>query len=209
MRTATAVAGMLASAVIGAMAGGWIISTRADQQTHQWPTDEEHSALSRIPAGDLAGAEVAHMSAALGNPLGEGPDVIADGKRLFATMNCAGCHGYGGPGGMGPNLTDSQWDFGGTPMEIYKSIYEGRAKGMPAWGHALPPETIWKLTAYVHSLGGGVPPSKAQDARHGDFVAEQRDTAGSPAGDAADAESRTEDHSRAGNAAADAEHDTK
>ncbi len=55
---------------------------------------------------------------------------------------------------MGPALNDDYWRYGGTPVEIYKSIYEGRPKGMPAWGVALPADRIWVLTSYVISLGG-------------------------------------------------------
>ncbi|MBW3567920.1 MAG: cytochrome c, partial [Proteobacteria bacterium] len=32
-------------------------------------------------------------------------------------------------------------------------IVQGRANGMPGWGHMLPPEQIWKMTAYIEALG--------------------------------------------------------
>ena len=102
------------------------------------------------------------------NPYGDSPAAIADGKRLFTAMNCAGCHGYTGAGGMGPPLNDHYWRYGGAPAQIYKSIYEGRPKGMPAWGHALPADQLWKLTAFVSSLGGGVAPENAVAALRGD-----------------------------------------
>ena len=35
---------------------------------------------------------------------------------------------------MGPSLQDSRWHFGGTPGEVFQSIYEGRPDGMPSWG---------------------------------------------------------------------------
>ena len=85
-------------------------------------------------------------------------------------MNCAGCHGYGAKGGMGPNLTDTYWRYGGTPVLIFKSIYEGRPQGMPAWNPALPPEEIWKLVAYIESLGGAYQASQTQAAMQGDRV---------------------------------------
>jgi hypothetical protein len=40
---------------------------------------------------------------------------------------------------------------------------------MPAWGKALPPESLWELTAYVGSMGGGIPPDQAQAALQGDY----------------------------------------
>ena len=68
-------------------------------------------------------------------------------------MNCAACHGYDLKGGMGPDLTDTYWRYGGSPADIYKSIFEGRPQGMPAWGRALPPAMIWKVVG-VHRVEG-------------------------------------------------------
>src|SRR5437764_7001810 len=36
---------------------------------------------------------------------------ISQGQRLFAWMNCSGCHSHGG-GGMGPPLRDDEWRYG-------------------------------------------------------------------------------------------------
>ncbi len=77
---------------------------------------------------------------------------VAEGKRLFASMNCAGCHGYTGGGGMGPDLTDRYWRYGGRPSDIYRTIFEGRPQGMPGFGKAITSQDIWKLAAYVRSL---------------------------------------------------------
>jgi cytochrome c oxidase cbb3-type subunit 3 len=91
---------------------------------------------------------------------------VAEGKRLFAAMNCAGCHGYDGSGGMGPDLTDRYWRYGGRPGDLYHTIFEGRPKGMPGFGQAVTAQDIWKLAAYVRSLqgspGGATTPSAAQ-----------------------------------------------
>jgi cytochrome c oxidase cbb3-type subunit 3 len=59
---------------------------------------------------------------------------------------------------MGPDLTDKAWRYGGTPIEVYKSIYEGRPQGMPAWGNTLPTQPVWQLVAYIQSLGGTFAP---------------------------------------------------
>jgi cytochrome c oxidase cbb3-type subunit 3 len=74
------------------------------------------------------------------------------GHTLFVKMTCAGCHTYTGKGWMGPDLTDSYWRFGGAPEDIYRSIYEGRPQGMPAWGKALSPNEIWQLVLYIRTL---------------------------------------------------------
>jgi cytochrome c oxidase cbb3-type subunit III len=72
-----------------------------------------------------------------------------EGRKLFVRMNCAGCHGGGG---MGPSLRDVTWIYGGKAGEIFDSIAEGRAHGMPAWGTMLPHDYIWKLVAYIESM---------------------------------------------------------
>jgi cytochrome c oxidase cbb3-type subunit III len=125
-------------------------------------------AIVALPLGDIAGATP--NAASVPNPYRSSPEAAQQGQDLFVKMNCAGCHGYGAKGGMGPNLTDTYWRYGGTPVLIFKSIYEGRPQGMPAWNPALPPEEIWKLTAYIESLGGAYQASQTQAAMQGDRV---------------------------------------
>lgn len=115
------------------------------------------STVAAVPLGDVVGGGSAAASPDIANPYHDTPEAVAQGQALFVKMNCAGCHGYGAKGGMGPNLADSYWRYGGAPVQIFKSIYEGRPQGMPAWNPALPPDDIWKLVAYVQSLGGSYP----------------------------------------------------
>jgi mono/diheme cytochrome c family protein len=129
--------------------------------------------LSALPSGDIAGAAQSNIGSAFRNPLEGQPAAIADGKRLFVQMNCAGCHGYDLGGGMGPNLKDRYWRYGGSPGAIYRSIASGHPQGMPAWDRALPPDQIWKLVAYIQSFGGATPPQDYQGALQGDTSAKQ------------------------------------
>ncbi len=114
--------------------------------------------LASLPLGDIAGASESAASETMANPYEGNKGAIAEGHKLFIAMNCAGCHGYDATGGMGPDLTDPYWRYGGTPAAIYQSIFEGRPQGMPAWGRALPPQQIWKIVAFVETLGGSVTP---------------------------------------------------
>jgi cytochrome c oxidase cbb3-type subunit III len=83
----------------------------------------------------------------------EGDQVaMVEGRRLFVWFNCYGCHGGHGGGGMGPSLRDPVWIYGSAPAEIFSSIAEGRAKGMPAWGSKIPEDQIWKLVTYIKTL---------------------------------------------------------
>jgi cytochrome c oxidase cbb3-type subunit 3 len=109
-----------------------------------------------VPLGISVG-QAPTLSVSTANPLAGDPTAAQSGKQFFRSLNCAGCHGYGGKGGIGPDLTDAGWRYGGTPIQIYKSIYEGRPKGMPAWGNTLPPTTVWRLVSYIQSLGRAPP----------------------------------------------------
>jgi len=124
-----------------------------------------------IPSGDLAGAAQSDIGARIDNPFEGQPEAAAQGKTLFAQMNCAGCHGYGLGGAMGPNLTDRYWRYGGTPGAIYQSIAGGRPQGMPAWRRALPPDDIWRLVSYIESYGGTTPTADYQAGQQGDVAA--------------------------------------
>jgi cytochrome c oxidase cbb3-type subunit 3 len=86
-----------------------------------------------------------------GNPYAGQRDAVKIGEELFNRYNCDGCHGDGAAGSVGPTLADGRWRYGGTPREIYQSIYEGRPLGMPSY-RAVAREPIWYLVAYVRSL---------------------------------------------------------
>ncbi len=127
------------------------------------------SLLAAVAIGDIAGGSPNVLAETIKNPY-EGDRAAAEaGQQLFTQMNCVGCHGYDAKGGMGPNLTDTYWRYGGSPAEIYKSIYEGRPQGMPAWGHMLTHEQVWKLVTYIEALGGTFPAQLAEAGREGNL----------------------------------------
>jgi cytochrome c oxidase cbb3-type subunit 3 len=96
-------------------------------------------------------AQVAVVAETLTNPLAGNADAAKSGEGLFASMNCDGCHGGGGLGFVGPNLVDGRWRFGGSDGDVYRSIFAGRAQGMPAYGKLLAESTIWQLVTYIKS----------------------------------------------------------
>ena len=124
--------------------------------------------LTRVPLGPLVEPPERSIASSITNPVAGQPQAVEQGRQLFIQMNCAGCHGFDAKGGMGPDLTSTYWRYGGTPAAIYKSIYEGRPQGMPAWGRALPPDSIWLLVAYIQSLGGAFPAQAYQASLQGD-----------------------------------------
>ena len=86
---------------------------------------------------------------------------ISEGQRLYAQMNCSGCHAHGGGGGMGPPLMDSKWLYGDRLEDIARTIALGRPNGMPAFESRLSPQQIWQLVAFVRSLSGAAPSAAA------------------------------------------------
>jgi cytochrome c oxidase cbb3-type subunit 3 len=80
---------------------------------------------------------------------------INEGKRLYRWYNCSGCH-FNGGGGIGPALMDSAWIYGSDPASIFATIMQGRPNGMPSFGGHIPEDQVWKIVAYVRSMGGGV-----------------------------------------------------
>jgi cytochrome c oxidase cbb3-type subunit III len=135
-------------------------------------------ALARVALGDIAGVGNNTLATTVKNPYSGDMAAIKQGQELFVGMNCAACHGYDLKGGMGPDLTDTYWRYGGSPADIYKSIFEGRPQGMPAWGRTIPPALIWKVAAYIQSKGGAYPARLADRGRQGD-LGDEDTTAGS------------------------------
>jgi cytochrome c oxidase cbb3-type subunit III len=86
------------------------------------------------------------------------PSAHAMGQRLFLNY-CAPCHGSDGRGSKGfPNLADDDWLYGDgddeTPQDIKKTISDGRAAVMPAFGATLGEQGVKNIANYVRSLSG-------------------------------------------------------
>lgn len=82
---------------------------------------------------------------------------IGEGQRLYRWMNCAGCHGPNGGGGMGPSFMDGQWRYGSGMSDIVRTIDHGRPNGMPSFHDRLTGQQMWQLAAFVRSLSGLAP----------------------------------------------------
>ncbi len=87
------------------------------------------------------------------NPYIKNAAAISEGMELYSQMNCVGCHFHGG-GGIGPPLMDDKWIYGSDPENIFSTIVEGRPNGMPSYRARVTDDQVWKLVAYVQSLGG-------------------------------------------------------
>ncbi len=93
----------------------------------------------------------------------EVPDVpppTASGREVY-TQLCAQCHGTSGGGGIGPSLSDPDWQASQTDEQIVEAIDLGHpATAMIAWGEILSTRQIEELVGHIRTLSGeGPPPS--------------------------------------------------
>jgi len=81
------------------------------------------------------------------------------GQTIYQT-NCTPCHGMGGEGTIGPNLTDEYWLHGGGIKNVFKTIKYGvPEKGMISWKSQLRAPDMQKVASYIISLEGTNPPN--------------------------------------------------
>ncbi len=84
---------------------------------------------------------------------------LALGKTIY-DANCVACHGTGGEGGVGPNMTDGYWIHGGSIKDIFKTIKNGvPEKGMIAWSAQLRPADMQRVASYILTMQGTNPPN--------------------------------------------------
>jgi cytochrome c oxidase cbb3-type subunit 3 len=95
---------------------------------------------------------------------------ITTGKDLFIA-NCVACHGKGGEGTVGPNLTDEYWIHGGSIQDLFKTLKYGWVeKGMKSWKDDLSPIQMAQVSSYIRTLKGTNPPNPK--APQGDLYSE-------------------------------------
>ncbi len=77
--------------------------------------------------------------------------------KVSFSQTCVACHGKELGGGLGPNLTDKYWIYGGDVNDVYKTIKYGAKKGMAAWKSKFSNKEIYELASYVLTLQGTKP----------------------------------------------------
>lgn len=83
------------------------------------------------------------------------PAAAAIGQDIYGNKGlCYDCHANDAKGNAdygAPDLTVNTWDYGGSPQQLYDSIYYGRHGIMPGWYGKLSLAQIRALAVYVHS----------------------------------------------------------
>ncbi len=82
------------------------------------------------------------------------PAIMASAQRVF-DRNCAVCHGYdaAGQGSYFPDLTDSEWQWGGSEAQIEQSIRSGRNAVMVGWEVVLGADGVDQVAEFMGVLG--------------------------------------------------------
>ncbi|MEP7044596.1 MAG: c-type cytochrome [Dokdonella sp.] len=127
-----------------------------------------------LAAPAAASGKNEHGLPTVSNPYLGKPDAIAQGKDLYSSKACSGCHGAGGGGGMGPPVINSIWIYGDDDTTLFNLIKLGstelRAKGytrtgteavvgdMPGFGSNLSDDEILKILAFIHSKAASASP---------------------------------------------------
>lgn len=109
------------------------------------------------------------------------PVKVEEGKKLYFSKGCNGCHGGGGGGGMCPPLSNDTWVYGGDDDtlfrlitlgtdELTKSGYSRKAteavKGpmMPFHTIVASDDDLWKIITFIRSNYRGGATKKFGDA---------------------------------------------
>jgi cytochrome c oxidase cbb3-type subunit 3 len=84
------------------------------------------------------------------------PVAAYDGKLIFTGKGmCFDCHGFDGRGNTdygAPDLTANVWNSGNDAEALYRAIYFGEHRRMPAWLGTLTLLQIRSLAVYVHAM---------------------------------------------------------
>jgi mono/diheme cytochrome c family protein len=112
------------------------------------------SAAAQSPGGSAEGKK-------LKNPVAATPESIKAGQAAYQ-KNCRFCHGNDakGNGPMAPegthpsDLTDSKWDRGSTPGELFMVIRDGAGPNfdMKGFKSKMTEQEIWHVVNYLQSL---------------------------------------------------------
>lgn len=121
--------------------------------------DATPAAIERHIAMNALDASMERHAPRVTNPLPATDDNLIDGMKIY-TMNCSLCHGTldnkpsalekafypPAPQLILDPLDDPEW-------HIYYAVRTGvRYTGMPAWGKALSPDDMWKVTAFLSRI---------------------------------------------------------
>ncbi|MBI2060939.1 MAG: c-type cytochrome [Nitrospirae bacterium] len=109
---------------------------------------------------------------AVDSPPAASPKLVAQGKQLFADLDCVKCHGKAGLGdGPSAATLKDDWGFAIRPRDLTRGVYKGGGRDedlfrrimggiqgtpMPSFADSIEGADRWAVAAYVKSLAGAV-----------------------------------------------------
>jgi mono/diheme cytochrome c family protein len=96
-------------------------------------------------------------AAAVMNPIAASPKSAAAGRRVYQRL-CVRCHGPRGKGDGGAagavpsDLSDAQWDYGGSDGEIFSVIHDGTSTDMEGYAARISDADIWNVVNYIRTF---------------------------------------------------------
>jgi|ERR1051326_2720840 putative heme-binding domain-containing protein len=95
------------------------------------------------------------------NPFAGDAQAAGVGNGIFR-IYCAPCHGIRGQGGRGPDLTRGVYNSGEHDADLFRTISTGVAgTEMESYSAILTDDNIWRLVAFIRSLGHTAPAAPA------------------------------------------------
>ena len=103
------------------------------------------------------------------NPLGRGPEVVAEGRAVF-NRTCTACHGVdGGDGERAPALVGDRRFFRLSEGAIYNTIENGiPGTAMIGFGKSMDDVDVWRIVVFIRAMRGSASDTDvAGDIQHG------------------------------------------
>ncbi|MDL2338981.1 MAG: cytochrome c [Pseudomonadota bacterium] len=70
-----------------------------------------------------------------------------EGRRLYLKLNCYGCHGDRGAGGMGPKVAHAEYG------DVSEKVLQGAGEGMISYKAYVTTQDVSNIAAYLASIG--------------------------------------------------------
>lgn len=70
-----------------------------------------------------------------------------EGRRQYLKLNCYGCHGMSGQGGMGPNVVHAEYG------DVSEKVLQGAGEGMVSYRAYVTEQDVRNIAAYLASIG--------------------------------------------------------
>lgn len=126
--------------------------------------------LQVLKLGIVVGFAIGIGLAQESNPLAADPKAAEIGRGMFR-IYCAPCHGIRAQGGRGgPDLSRGVFAAGDRDSDLHRTIFKGVAGTEMGSFSELGTEGVWRIVAYIRSVGRSGDDMVAGDIAHGETL---------------------------------------